>query len=281
MNHYEVLGVSPTATAEEIKRAYKQLVMDHHPDRGGDHNTFAAINAAYEVLRDPQKRAAYDRPPQQDFHFNSGNFGSMNDIFAEFFGNRAGVLKRNRDIQIVASLTLEEVVTGKPVLVNYVLPSGKRENKTIQVPAGVSDGDIIRVNGLGDDSIADVKRGDLLVIVRVLPHPVFTREGDHLIIKQSISVFDLMLGTAVIIEHLTGNSISVNIPAGTQPGTILNVGGRGLVNANTGQTGNLYVQIRGVVPRVSDPDLLERIRSINDEIGDSTGSQTGTSSRPI
>ena len=273
MNYYDVLGVSKSATSEEIKKAYKKLVMQHHPDRGGDHEKFTEINTAYEVLGDPKKRQEYDNPPVNEFQFNTSNFNrsDINDIFSQIFGRDISRMQRkNKDVRISLNLTLEEVALGKEVLASYHLPSSRLETVTIKIPPGVRDGETVKIAGLGDDSIKGFHRGDLLILVRVLPHAKFSRDSNHLSMKQPVSVFDLMCGTELIIEDLTGSKVCVNIKPGTQPGTILSLNGHGLPDVRTGIFGNLYIHIRGTLPTVSDSILIEKINDLKNEINNST-----------
>jgi DnaJ-class molecular chaperone len=268
MDYYKVLGVSKTATQDEIKKAYRKLAMEHHPDRGGDTIRFAEINEAYETLKDTTKRAEYDQP-KQEYNFNSTN---MDDILNAFFGTMRGYpnVRKNRDIKIAITLDLEEVVTGKDLIANYNLFNGQSTIATIKIHAGIQDGEAIRFKGLGDNSIASIPRGDLIVLVRVKKHSVFERDGKNLKCTKEVSVFDLILGTSVVIKSLTGNEINVKIPKGTQPGTVFSIAGYGLIDPAKGITGHLYLTVKGFVPKISDDIIIERIKVINDAINTST-----------
>ena len=268
MDYYTVLGVSKTATQEEIKKAYRKLAMDHHPDRGGDTIRFAEINEAYETLKDPAKRAEYDQP-KTEYNFTSTN---MDDILSAFFGTVRGYpnVRKNRDIRISVTLDLEEVATGKDLIASYNLLNGQSTIANIKIHAGIHDGEAIRFKGLGDNSIPSILRGDLLVLVRIKRHPVFERDGKHLKCTKEVSVFDLILGTSIVIKSLTGNEINVKIPKATQPGTIFSIAGYGLVDLNNGTTGHLYLTVKGFVPKISDDNIIERIKFINDAINTST-----------
>lgn len=271
MDHYKTLGVEKTATQDEIKKAFRKLAMQHHPDHGGDTKKFAEITAAYETLGNPQKRQEYDSP-RREFNFSSnnmdGNFGDFNDLFSQFF-SQTRVMRKNNDIRLAMQVTLEDVATGKDVVGSYVMPSGRSETVNIKIPPGVENGETIRFKNLGDDSMADAKRGDLLISVKVLPHTTFMRDGSNIILKKSIDIFDLILGTTIIIEDLTGSSVSVNIAKGTNPGTTLSVPGHGLPDFRTGNVGNLYIQIKGVIPNIEDELLINKIKEIKNEINPS------------
>ncbi len=267
MDYYSILGVGKNATQDEIKQAYKKLAKQYHPDHGGDTNRFAQINEAYETLKDPAKRSDYDRP-KPEYNFDTTNF---DDILNAFFGGMRGQpVRKNKDIKIAVTLDLEEVVTGKDLIANYNLFNGQNTVATIKIHAGIQDGEAIRFRGLGDNSMSSIPRGDLIVLVRVKKHPVFDRDGKHLKCIKEVSMFDLILGTNVIIKSLTGNEINVKIPRGTQPGTIFSIAGYGLIDPHTGTTGHLYLTVKGFVPKITDDSIIERIKNINDAISTST-----------
>ena len=177
MDYYSTLGVSKNASPEELKKAYKKLSMQHHPDRtGGDDSRFKQINEAYSTLKDPQKRNEYDNPqPQYSQGFGPGGFqgvnpGAFQDIFSQFgvnFGNMQGRQVRNKDVKITYTIEFTELFTGKAVNIQYNLPSGRKGNLDAAIPPGVKGGDIVRFAGYGDDSIPHLERGDLLVHVSV------------------------------------------------------------------------------------------------------------------
>jgi curved DNA-binding protein len=267
MDYYQLLNVDKTATLDEIKSAYKKMAMAHHPDKGGDHAKFAEINEAYQTLRDPGKRANYDRPaPRQNFNASAADF---EDVFSSFFGSKRQV-SRNKDIRIQVTMTLEEVIAGKDFIASYTMSNGQRTNANIRIHQGVEHGEIIRFKSLGDSSISQLPRGDLLVQVRVLNHNRFERDGRHLRTTVDVNIFDLILGTEVVIEKLTGGLIRVNISKSTQAGTILSIAGQGLPDLRSGTTGNLYLKIKGITPKITDTVLLERIKDINDAINNRT-----------
>lgn len=266
MDYYSILGVAKTATQDEIKQAYKQLAKEHHPDHGGDNNLFAQINEAYETLRNPQKRAEYDQPKPQ-YNFRSEDFRGANfeDIFSSFFGARPQT-RRNRDIRIAITIELEEVLSGKDLILNYTLLTSQPTSANIRIHPGVQNGETIRFKGLGDNSITNIPRGDLLIQVKVLKHKRFDRDGKNVYTNVDINVLDLILGTSITMETLSKNVLNVNIPRGTQPGTVLSIAGYGLPDIGSGKPGNLYVAIKGITPKINNESLLERIKQLNDAI---------------
>lgn len=266
MDYYSLLGVDRNADQNQIKQAYRNLVKQHHPDRGGDADHFKKINRAYETLGDPNKREQYDNPqPQQDFNPNG-----FDDMFSAFFGQRAKPQMRNRDIKIAFALTLEDVLTGKDAVVTYKLSNGSETSANIKIHAGVEHGEAIRFRGLGDNHLSSISRGDLIIFIRVVEHREYAREGRNLKKTVDVGIFDLILGTKLNVKTLKGNDIVVNIPAGTNPGTILSVSGYGLPDLRIGRTGNLYLTIKSITPKIQDTELLKRIKEINDKISSST-----------
>lgn len=265
MDYYSILGVGKTATQDEIKQAYKRLAKEHHPDRGGDNNTFSKINEAYDTLKDAAKRSEYDNP-RQNINLNSQNF---NDVFESFFGRR-NVMRKNADLSITIKVTLEDVMFGKDVIGKYRLNSGREEVAKIKIPPGIEHGVVMKYKGLGDDGVTSLPRGDLHVKVLVEKHNIFERDRLNLKTKCAISVLDLILGTEIKIEKLGGGPLNVRIPAGTNPGTILSLAGYGLPDFNTGRTGNLYLEIKGITPKIDNYEILNKVKQIYDELNSST-----------
>lgn len=264
MDYYSILGINKQASQDEIKKAYRKKAMANHPDHGGDSGKFAQINEAYETLKDPDKRQAYDNP-QVRMNVNSSN---LDDIMEAFFGNRRP--QRNRDIKISITITLEDVALGKDVLATYKLSTGHESSASIKIHQGIQHGQALRFRGLGDAAIPGRPRGDLIVLVKVMNHPRFQRHGQNLHTNIKISVFDLMLGTDVIIEKIGGGPLKVNIPKGTQPGQVLSVSGYGIPDAATGRTGHMYVNVVGTIPKINDEEMERRIRILNAELNTRT-----------
>ena len=269
MDYYSILGVAKSANQDDIKRAYRKLAMQHHPDKGGDEAKFKQINEAYSVLSDPNQRAQYDNPQPQRFNFNNTQF-DFNDIFGQAFGAGSRRQRTNRDVTIAVTLDLEDIITGKKLVARYSLPSGKIEESNIDIPPGVDQGLGIRFEGLGDNSLSYLPRGDLIVRINIKNHPVWRREGRDLYTTKKISVFDCMLGTTVEIETLDQRRLQITVPAGTQPSAVFNLPGYGVSDIRTGATGNAYLQINATVPKISDANILIQLESIRNEISNIT-----------
>jgi DnaJ-class molecular chaperone len=268
MDYYSTLGVGRNASQDEIKKAYRSLAMKHHPDRGGDANKFKEIEEAYRTLSDPQKKQVYDLggDPHSNnpggFEFHSGNF---DDIFRNFgFGFRPRQ-RQNQSLSIVLSVTLEEVLKGKDIDAEISMPGGGRKLININIPAGVEHGQQIRYPQMGDQSIAGLPPGDLIVNVQVNNHPVFQRDRMNIICEKKISVWDALLGTSVNVVTLDGRNLGISIPAGTQPETVMSCKGEGLPHMRTGQRGNLLVKIKIDIPRLS-VEQIKKIKEIKDGI---------------
>jgi len=259
MKHYTTLGISSTATQHEIRQAYKSLAKMHHPDKGGEKNVFSSINEAYQILKNPETRAKYDqvsKPISSDTQFE--------DIFSQFFGSDPR--QRNADVRLQVVITLEDVANGKDITVSYAMRSNNIATANIKIHAGVLHGEVLKFRGLGDNHYAQQTPGNLLVHVKVVDHPIFKRDGIHLVTTINLKMFDLILGTVVNIDQLTSGVLRVNIPKSTQADTILNIAGYGLLDPRSGKFGNLYVKIKCITPIITDNDLLTRIQSINDDI---------------
>ena len=277
MDYYATLGLKRNASDADIKKAYRSLAMKYHPDRGGDEKKFKEVSQAYEFLTDPQKKQIIDMggdPNAQpsmggfnqgpfEFHFGTGN---INDLFGNFgfggFGRQP--LKRNRSLSISVEVTLEEVLTGKDFTAEVSIP-GKNKMINIHIPAGIENGQQIRYEGMGDDSISSIKPGDLIVNVFVREHLIYKREGTSLIYETEINVWDAILGTNVEIKTLDNKTLSISIPKGTQPETVLSCKGEGLPNMRTKQRGNLLIKIKVTVPRNLTAGQIEQIKLIQRE----------------
>ena len=264
MDYYSILGVSKNATEQDLKKAYKKMSMQHHPDRGGDESKFKEINEAYSTLKDPKKRAAYDNP-QPQFNFNTSGMGR--DPFADIFGQMHRRQRRNHDVTININLDLLDVMQGKELAARYQVPSGKIKEANIDIPAGIEDGVGIRFRGLGDDAVPNFPNGDLIVRVRVRQPANWKRSGNDLRTKALVSIFDCLLGGSIEIKTLDDKRFKVNIPKGTQPGAVFSIPNHGIPNVQTGTRGNIFVEINAAVPKIENEMIMNELERIKNALG--------------
>lgn len=273
-NYYDMLGVNEKATSAEISKAYKNLAKQHHPDRGGDKDKFQEINEAHDTLKDTRKRQEYDTIRKYgqpgtggNFSFRSGDFFGE-EIFEDFFSGfnfqnphmrtrtfRSGP-RRNKSVNVRMAVSIKEAMNNMEKTISYKLPSGKEEFATVKIPAGVQNGVTFKYSNMGDDSIKNVPRGDLLVQMTVLDSDGYTRQGNDLHTTKTISCFEAIRGCELQLKTLTDSVIKVKVPAGTQPGTLINCKGQGMpVHKTLNIRGNLYVKVMVLIPQLSAQDL--------------------------
>jgi len=257
MNYYSVLGVSKDASQIDIKQAYRKLAMKHHPDReGGNSAKLSEINAAYEVVGNPDKRAKYDNPQPS---FSSTDFRSTFD--ENIFRQR---VRRNGNTAIMMEILLADVITGKVILASYRVSSGEEQTIEIKIPLGIQSGQILKYNGLGDNREPG-PRGDLLVRINVREEKNWTRRDDNLVLKCKVNALDMITGTSVRVQTPDGKHIELKIPAGTNTDTKFSIAEYGTPNAITHKRGNLYIHIVPEIIKIKDEKLLEQIRSYRNE----------------
>lgn len=289
MSHYDTLGVGKSASPEEIKSAYRKLAMKHHPDRGGDQKQFQQITEAYETLSDPDKKAFYDHGGGQrgnpfgnsGFHeFRSGHpfqgggdpFGNpFEDIFTHFgFGFQNGGPRpkpKNSDLQIRVKISLKDSYMGKTMTINYPLPSGRQQTAEITIPAGVSPGQQMKMGGMGDDSIIDLPRGDLVINLEVDRDKDFHRDDMHLITKLKIDIFDAMLGCKRTIKNIDDHDVELTINAGTQNGQKYACRGLGFPSIKFNNIrGDLVVQVIVDTPIIKDRETIAMVKNLADHV---------------
>jgi len=282
-NYYDILGVDEKATSAEISKAYKDLAKKHHPDRGGDKDQFQEINEAHDTLKNSQKRHDYDTMRKFGSHSTGGggqhpffNEDIFGDFFSGFGGNNEGFTfnfsgrngderifrnvrqqpRGNRNIQVRMAISIKEAMQNNEKTINYKLPSGREEFATVKIPAGVQHGITFKFSGMGDDSIRNMPRGDLLVVMSVLDSDGFTRKGNDLYTDKTIDCFQAVRGHELNLKTLEDKIIKVKVPAGTQPGTLLTLKGQGMpVHKTLNIRGNLYVKIHILIPQLSAQDL--------------------------
>ena len=282
-NYYDILGVNEDASHDQIKKAFKNIAKKEHPDRGGNETAFKEANEAYDTLKDTRKRQEYDAIRKYgqagqggNFNFRSSDFFG-DDIFESFFsgfgfknsdmdfqgrGNiniNPGFRSRrrgptNKSVNVRMAISIKEAMNNLEKTINYKLPSGKEEFATIKIPAGCQNGITFRYRGMGDDTLKNVPRGDLMVQLSVLDSDGYSRKANDLYTDKTISCFDAVRGCELQLKTLTDSIIKVKVPAGTQPNTLIVCKGQGMPIPG-GFRGNLYVKIVIIIPQLSQKDL--------------------------
>ena len=278
---YKVLGVDKKAPADEIKKRYRSLARDLHPDKTkGDaakEEQFKAVSEAYEILSDAKKRAEYDearslyekggfRAPTGG-GFQGGDFGDIfgsgnpQDIFANLFGGGRRGPRKGQDLQTEATITFRESVFGTTLDLRLGMERGGSQNISARVPTGVHDGAKIRVKGKGAPDEAGP--GDLFIQLHVKPHPVFGRKGENLTITLPVTFAEAALGADIKVPTLSGDDVTVRIAPGTPNGRTLRVKGRGVTKGST--TGDLLVTVEVQVPQRVDGKALDALKKFAEE----------------
>jgi molecular chaperone DnaJ len=321
-DYYQILGVSRNASEKEIKQAYRRLARKHHPDLNPNDKSaeakFKEINAAYEVLSNPEKRKKYDQFGEQweyaeqfakaggqervrwDFGkggttFEYGDLGEFGDIFSSLFGD-SGIgsrmkrgPQRGQDIESPIEVILEEAYHGSMRVIQLQTTepctacggTGRVGNRVcticngaggkvipkrleVKIPSGVRDGSKIRIAREGEPGRAEGNKGDLYLVVKVLPHQLFERKGDDLYTEVSVPLATVMLGGEVGLPTLNGN-LSLKIPPETQNGKVFRLAGKGMPKLGNSDYGNMFAKVKVVLPTnltEEERKLFERLRSL-------------------
>lgn len=257
MDYYSVLGVAKTASPDEIKKAYRKLAMEHHPDKGGDITKFQEINSAYETLGDATRRAAYDNPAPQfsshpgGFSFDAGAF-DLNDLFGQVFGRGGNPFAQQKPTyRTRVSISLVDAFTGKDHLLQLNTPDGLK-TMTITVPPGIESGNQIRYENV-------IPNSTLIIEFHVLTDVRFERHRNDLYTTVDISVLDLIVGTNIEVNAINGKTLNVTIQPKTQPSQHIRIPGYGMPTGK-GTFGDQIILIRPVIPDNISNDVIESIK---------------------
>jgi curved DNA-binding protein len=269
MTHYDTLGVTEKATPDEIKKAYRRLASQHHPDKGGDTKKFQEIQTAYDIISDTNRRQQYDMSRHAgtgnaNFQWNTGN---IDEIFKNFgfgggdpFGQfRHPQQRRNKDLQIDITVPLVTTLDDQSRLVSVATSNGSRETLEVKIPRGINTGTSIKYSGLGDNLFNTLPRGDLYVRFTVAPAENFVVQGIDLYTEVVVNSLVAIVGGEATIKGLNGSEFIIKIPEGTQPGIKFRIPGQGLYQLNSIHRGNLYAEVALVTPIVT-PESAETIR---------------------
>lgn len=300
-DYYKILGVPKTATTEEIKKAYRRLARQHHPDLNkgeGAERRFKEVNEAHEVLSDPGKRSRYDqlgpgweqfaraggqRPGNGGFEWvftgapgaGAGDFSQFSDFFRMIFGDEAagpGSARRpgsgrarmrsaaGDDLESEVEVTLLEAYRGTERQLSLRREDGSARTLSVKVPAGVRDGQRIRLAGQGGAGGHGGPAGDLYLRVRVKPHPLFRREGDDIHAEIPVALHEALLGGEVTVPTLKAR-VALRIPPETQNGRVIRLAGQGMPRAGGG-SGDMFVTVTVVLPQKLSDDEKRAIELI-------------------
>ncbi len=284
-DYYKILGVEKNASQDDIKKAFRKLAHEHHPDKKtGNAEKFKEANEAYSVLSDPQKRQQYDTfgsaGPGAGFGggFNAQDFGGfdfsqfagfqggfgngaqvefdLNDILGSFFGGGRPRQKRGRNILVDVEISFKESVFGVEKELHV------RKGLKVSIPAGIEDGQTLRLSGLGETVEGGVP-GDLHVRVHVKNTTPWRKEGYHLVTELPVRLSDALLGAELPLSTIDGD-IMLKVPEGVAHGEVLRVKGRG-VPADHKRRGDALVVIRVVMPKKLSRDARKKIEELKKE----------------
>lgn len=265
-NAYKTLGVPKGASVEEVKKAYRKLASQHHPDRGGDTAKFQEIQSAYETLTDPVKRQQHDNPNPFgnggfEFHFGGNPNDHVHDVFKQFFhqgfsqGHQQRQPRKNKDLRINIQVTLASTLDTQVKKVSVQTTKGDRFTVDVNIPKGVANGTTIKFTQQGDNMFATLPRGDLYVIVTVVADSNYEVHGVDLITNVEINSIEAIIGVDREVTGLDGRVFLVKIPAATQYGTKFGLQGQGLYRMNTQMRGDLIVNVVITTPRLPEEQL--------------------------
>ncbi len=254
-DHYSTLGVSRTASSDEIKRAFRKLASQHHPDKGGNTERFQEIQAAYDVLGDEAKRQAYDNPRSQFGGFGGFQQGTPFDFdqIFQMFGQRFPQGHRTpRPARMNLWIGLQDVAMPGNRTISVATETGTHM-VDITIPPGIEDGDSVQYPKLAPNG------NDLMVTFRIKPDTAWIRAGSTVTTQITVDLWTLILGGTTMVQDLSGKKLEMSIPARTQPGTVLRVRGHGVTDRQNCR-GDMMVKIQARIPATISNELLAAIK---------------------
>ena len=251
-NPYSTLGVAKGATADTIKRAYKEKAKEHHPDRGGDANKFAEISNAYDILKDPSKRAYYDHTgsTNQRQQQPRGPFG-FEDIFSQVFRQQRQP-QPPPEARISIAIDLADSIRGGKRIIGVQTPLGT-SNVEIDVPKGIVHGENVRYPKAAPGGL------DLVVNFRCRPHPQWQRNGMDMHTQIKVDFWTLIIGGDVTVIDILGKKYDLRIPPRTNPGSVMRLGQCGVFR-DRHNPGDIFVKLIATLPANIPDEVIETIR---------------------
>ena len=292
-DYYELLGVGRNASKSELKSAYRKKAMEFHPDKNPNNpkaeEKFKQINEAWEVLKDPQKKSAYDQFGHSAFEQGgSGGFGGQgfggadfSDIFGDIFsshssrgrGGRAGAVSGN-DLQYSITITLEDAFKGSETEISITTAKSCNDyygtkNLSANIPAGVDEGTRIRLSGEGEAGRRGAPNGDLYLFVSVKPHNVFSREGNNIYMDLPISITTACLGGKTEVPTIDGGRVEIKIPNGIQTDTKLRIRQRGMSILHSDNRGDMIIRVIVETPTSLSKEQQKLLKQLDETLKES------------
>ncbi|MCL2136582.1 MAG: J domain-containing protein [Coriobacteriia bacterium] len=286
-SYYDILGVKQDASTEEIKKAFKKLARKHHPDAGGDENTFKEISNAFDVLSDQEKRTEYDDMLRYGAFFSGGpasgrsgaysqygqyspngqggswrtvinDFGGIGDMFSRIrsgegaFGTEwefPNQSRKGRDVSVNLDISFEDAFYGAEKRVTIRTGDGKEQSLDVKIPAGAVDGGKLRFKGQGNAGTNGGEPGDLVIVTVLKKHKLYTRKGADVHMTLPVTIAEAALGAQVVVPAPDGTMVKLRIPAGSDDGKVLNIKGKGAPRVKGSGNGDLKVTLSLALPK--------------------------------